>query len=116
MSQGVREKERIESFYSIMSAISDKAEDNEEEPGTISARDFRNAVTESLFIVGRRAINDWYNRCVDLGFIVKLGSGNLHYNAERWLSSPIYRAARKMHEDEQIEKWNATPAAQEALR
>jgi hypothetical protein len=95
MPRGSRDAERMEHFYRVMTAVEDKAEYDDETGYTLTMRDFRNAVTEALYIVGRRSINDWFNKCVDLGFIVKLGaSGNLHYAKDAWRSSPICKAAR----------------------
>lgn len=95
MPRGSRDAERIECFYRVMNEIEKKAVEDEEVGGRIlTMKDFRNAVTEALFVVGRRTINDWFARCEDQGFIVKLGTtGNLHYNKERWVASKLYKAA-----------------------
>lgn len=96
MSQGVRQEERVQHFYRVMTAIESRAEYDEGSGYTLTMRDFRCAVTEALCIVGRRSIGDWFNRCVDLGYIIKLGAtGNLHYAKDAWRNSPIYREAKE---------------------
>jgi len=81
-----------------MSAIESRAEYDESSGYIFTMIDFRCAVTEALCVVDKRTITDWYNRCVDLGFVVKLGNtGNLHYSKDAWRNSPIYRSAKEQN-------------------
>lgn len=103
MSQWSTQEGRVQRFYRVMSAIESRAEYDEGSGYVLTMKDFRCAVTEALCVVDKRSIGDWYNRCVDLGFIVKLGTtGNLHYAKETWRNSPIYRTAKEQIIDAEL--------------
>lgn len=103
MSQWNTQEGRVQRFYRVMSAIESRTEYDESSGYVLTTKDFRCAVTEALCVVDKRSIGDWLDRCVDLGFIVKLGNtGNLHYAKETWRSSPIYRAAKEQLIDAEL--------------
>lgn len=103
MVQWSNQEGRVQRFYRVLSAIESRAEYDEASGYVLTTKDFRCAVTEALCVVDKRSIGDWFNRCVDLGFIVKLGStGNLHYAKDAWRNSPIYRVAKEQLIDAEL--------------